>query len=58
MKKPKPEPTKFEALGELLRLYGMDIIDEARFWRDMERNGFTAEDINEWCTMIYYAENG
>ena len=51
--KTKPEPSKFEIIGELLRLYGMGIIDEERFCRDMARHSFTQDDVDWWCREHY-----
>jgi len=55
-KKEKPKPTKYEVLGELLRNYGMGIVDDERFWRDMKRNGFDQDDIDWWCSEHYARE--
>ena len=57
MKKPKqPEPTKFQAIGELLKNYGNSVIDEERFWREMIRAGYNQDDIDWWC-QEHYAES-
>ena len=41
--------TKHERLGELLRKYGLDLINGEQFWADMKRQGFGQADIDEWC---------
>jgi len=34
--------TKYERLGELLRKYGLDLINSVQFWAEMKRQGFRA----------------
>ena len=41
--------TKYERLGELLRKYGLDLINSEQFWAEMKRQGFGQADIDEWC---------
>jgi hypothetical protein len=41
--------TKHEQLGELLRQYGLDLINSEQFWAEMRRQGFGQTDIDEWC---------
>jgi hypothetical protein len=44
--------TKYERLGELLRKYGLDLINSEQFWTEMKRQGFGQADIDEastWC---------
>ena len=41
--------TKYERLGELLRTYGLDLINSEQFWAEMKRQGFGQADIDEWC---------
>ena len=41
--------TKHEQLGELLRMYGLDLINSEQFWAEMKRQGFGQADIDEWC---------
>ena len=41
--------TKHEQLGELLRLYGLDLINREQFWSEMKQQGFGQADIDEWC---------
>jgi hypothetical protein len=36
-------------LGELLRKYGLDLINSEQFWAEMKRQGFGQADIDEWC---------
>jgi hypothetical protein len=41
--------TKYERLGELLRKYGLDLINREQFWSEMKRQGFEQADIDQWC---------
>jgi hypothetical protein len=44
-----PSSSKYERLGELLRQYGLDLINGDQFWAEMRRQGFGQDDIDEWC---------
>jgi hypothetical protein len=45
----KERSTKYERLGELLRKYGLDLINSEQFWAEMKRQGFGQADIDQWC---------
>jgi hypothetical protein len=49
--------TKYERLGELLRKYGLDLINSEQFWAEMKRQGFGQADIDEWCDE-YHRKTG